>query len=132
MSNYKLAFEVRDSEIDMQGVVNNGNYFIYFEHARHSYLRDIGFSFSKLNDVKIYLVLISSYIEYKKSLRTEDKFYVTCKMLPEGKVRVAFEQEIRRVPDDVLIATSRSVGVCLDGNNRNRPFIPEVIKQCFT
>ena len=41
MELYKLEFEVRDNEVDMQGVVSNGNYYIYFAHARHKFLKKI-------------------------------------------------------------------------------------------
>jgi acyl-CoA thioester hydrolase len=131
MEIYKLDFEVRDSEVDMQGVVNNANYFIYFAHARHKYLKEIGVSFSKMSDEKQYLLLASSTIEFKRPLRAEDKFYVTCKLVPEGSIRFAFEQEIRKLDDDTLMAKSFNVGACIDGNNRNRPYIPEIIKQRF-
>ena len=38
---YRIEFEVRDNEIDIQGVVNNANYFIYMAHARHKFLSEI-------------------------------------------------------------------------------------------
>lgn len=38
MMIYKLEFEVRDNEVDVQGVVSNVNYPIYFAHARHKFL----------------------------------------------------------------------------------------------
>lgn len=131
MDTYKLEFEVRDNELDMQGIVNNANYFIYFMHARHKYINEIGISFAKMTEANQLLLLISSNIEFKKPLKAEDKFYVTCKLIPEGSLRFAFEQEIRRSLDDVLIAKAINIAVCLDGNNRNRPYIPDFIKNKF-
>lgn len=131
MNIYKIEFEVRDNEIDMQGVVNNANYYIYLAHTRHKFLKEIGISFSKMSDEKQYLFLASSTIEFKKPLKAEDKFYVTCKLIPEGTVRFAFEQEIRKLHDDVLVAKSHNVGVCIDGNNGNRPYLPEIIQKNF-
>lgn len=132
MNNYRLDFEVRDNEIDMQGIVNNANYFIYFAHARHKFLKEIGVSFAKMAEEKQMLVLVSSTIEFKKSLIAEDKFYVTCQLVPEGSLRFSFQQEIKRASDDILIAKSFNVAACLDGNNRNRPYLPELIKQHFS
>jgi acyl-CoA thioester hydrolase len=131
MSVYKLEFEVRDNELDVQGIVNNANYFIYLAHTRHKFLKEIGISFSEWSEEKQYLLLVSSNIEFKKSLRAEDKFYVTCSLVPEGTLRFGFEQEIRKSLDDVLIVKSYNIGACLDGKNRNRPYIPEIIKQNF-
>jgi acyl-CoA thioester hydrolase len=126
MNAYKLEFEVRDNEIDAQGIVNNTNYPIYFMHTRHKFLKDHGISFSEMTDAKQYLLLTSSYTEFKSPLRSEDKFYVTCSIRLEGKIRMAFDQEIRRIPDDVLISKSINIGVCVDGNNRNKPYVPEI------
>jgi acyl-CoA thioester hydrolase len=132
MNLYNLEFEVRDSEVDMQGVVNNANYFVYFAHTRHKYLKEIGVSFAKMSEEKQYLLLVSTNIEYKKPLKAEDKFFVTCRMVPEGDLRFGFEQEIRKFDEkQTLMAKSYNVGACIDGNNRNRPYLPEIIKQHF-
>ncbi len=128
MDIYKLEFEVRDNEVDMQGVVNNANYFNYFAHARHKFLKEMGISFSEMSDNKQYLFLTSTSIEFKKALKAEDKFYVTCELVPEGNIRIAFKQELRHLSDDTLMAKSHNVGVCIDGNNRNRPYVPEILK----
>jgi acyl-CoA thioester hydrolase len=131
MKTFRLDFEVRDNEIDMQGIVNNANYFIYFAHARHKFLKELGVSFAKMTEENQLLLLISSTIEYKRPLKSEDLFYVTCQLAPEGKIRFAFEQEIRKTVDDSLIATARNIGVCLNGNHKNRPYVPEIIKSSF-
>ena len=39
--DYKIEFEVRDNEVDIQGVVNNANYYIYMAHSRHKFLQDV-------------------------------------------------------------------------------------------
>ncbi|MEK6733761.1 MAG: acyl-CoA thioesterase [Pseudomonadota bacterium] len=125
--SFKVEFEVRDNEIDIQGVVNNANYFIYFAHTRHKFLEKIlKINFIEMAKANHNLFLISSNIEFKKALLPNQKFYVTCSIAPEGKIRFAFEQEIRLCSDDSLIAKGLNIGVCMDGN-RNRPIIPEAI-----
>lgn len=134
VSIFKIDFEVRDNEIDQQGVVNNSHYHIYLGHARHKYLKHIGISFGEMAEQKQYLLLISTNVEFKKPLRAEDHFFVTCKMVPHESLRVGFEQEIRRLDEsgkEILIVKSYNVGICIDGNNRNRPYIPELIKSNF-
>ena len=44
---HKEIFEVRDNELDIQGVVNNANYFIYMAHARQ-YIHEIGLNFAEM------------------------------------------------------------------------------------
>ena len=125
---FRVDLEVRDNEIDIQGIVNNANYFIYMAHARHLYLHSINIDFAAMALDNQNLLLISSNIEFKRSLRPNDKFYVTCEMVAEGKIRVAFEQEVRRTEGDELVVKARNIAVCMDGN-RNRPYVPEKIKQ---
>ena len=127
--DYRVELKVRDNEIDIQGVVNNANYFIYMEHTRHIFLKEIlKIDFIEMAKANQNLFLINSNIEFKKPLIPNDKFYVTCKLKAEGRIRVAFEQEIRLSSNDTLIAKAVNIGVCMDGN-KNRPYIPEVIKQ---
>ena len=36
---YEREMEVRDYELDAEGIVNNANYLHYLEHTRHGFLR---------------------------------------------------------------------------------------------
>lgn len=125
--DYRVQFEVRDNEIDIQGVVNNANYFIYMAHTRHKFLQDIlNIDFIEMAKNNQNLFLIDANIEFKKPLLPNTKFYVTCKIVPEGRIKFAFEQEIRLSTDNTLIAKAINIGVCMDGN-KNRPYVPEFI-----
>lgn len=128
---FKVEFEVRDNEIDLQGIVNNTHYFTYMAHARHKYLKEVlNIDFVELTRKNLHIILLSSSIEYKRSLQPYDKFYVTCKMIPKGKIRFIFEQEFRLIKDNALIAKGINIGACMD-KNINRPFIPEEISKVF-
>jgi acyl-CoA thioester hydrolase len=128
---YKEIFEVRDNEVDAQGVVNNANYFIYMAHARHKYLDKIGINFHEMAINNQQLFLTSSNIEFKKPLKANDKFYISCKMIKSGAIRICFEQELRLIENNELLATGTNIGVCMDGNKK-RPYIPELIQNNFS
>ena len=127
---FKIDLEVRDNEVDIQGVVNNANYFIYMAHARHKFLHSIGIDFAEMAKNKQNLFLVNTNLEFKRSLLPNDKFYVTCELIPEGSLRFAFEQKIFRLNDDTLIAKAINVGACIDGNTK-RPYLPDQIKANF-
>ena len=47
-----------------------------------------------------------------------------------GNIRICFEQEIRLIDTDELIAKAQNIGVCMNGNTK-RPYIPEQIVNNF-
>ena len=128
---FKVSFEVRDNEVDMQGVVNNTNYFIYLAHCRHKYIESIGISFSEFAKKKQNLFLLATETVFKNALRPADKFYVTCQAVAmHSKMKFAFKQEIRLIDNDRLLLTSLNTVTCINENCadvRKRAYIPEKI-----
>ena len=47
---YSIELDVRDYEIDSEGIVNNANYLHYLEHALHRFCDHAGFSFKAMQD----------------------------------------------------------------------------------
>lgn len=60
--------EVRDYELDVQGIVNNACYLNYFEHARHRYINQLGVDFIQWHQRGFDLVVVESNIKYKQPL----------------------------------------------------------------
>ena len=112
MEPYRLTLKVRDYECDLQGIVNNANYQHYLEHARHEYLRTIGFSFSKLHDEGLDFVVARLEMAFKTPLKSGDVFTVTVLMKKEG-IRWVFIQNIYREPEQTLVVKAKVDSVCL-------------------
>ena len=120
-ADFFLEFKVRDYECDIQGVVNNANYQHYLEHARHEFLLLKGISFAKLHEEGIDLIVSRIEIDYKYPLRSRDSFIVTVDIQREGNVRLAFIQNIYRIPDKKLIAHGKVTGV---STKNGKPIAP--------
>ncbi len=117
MKEYKFEqeFDVRDYECDLQGIVNNANYQHYTEHARHKFLLSRGVDFADLHNRGIDAVVARISIEYKRSLKSGDRFVCRLNIEKEG-VRYVFYQDIYRLPDNVLCAKAKVETVCtVDG-----------------
>lgn len=115
---YELEFTVRDYECDLQGIVNNGVYSNYFEHARHTFLNSKNIDFAGLHKEGIDLVVSRIEIDYKLSLTSGDIFVVRLNVSREGQLRLVFEEDIFKMPDNKLVAKAKVFGV---GLRRGRP-----------
>lgn len=110
-SRHKLEFLVRDYECDLQGIVNNANYQHYLEHARHEFLLSKDVSFDELHQNGIDLVVTKAEIEYKSPLTSRNRFYVLTDIKRDGNVRLVFNQDIYRSPDDKHVVRAKITGV---------------------
>jgi acyl-CoA thioester hydrolase len=109
--SFSLEFSVRDYECDLQGIVNNANYQHYLEHARHEFLISRGVGFAALHNEGLDLIVTRVEIDYKYPLRSCDRFIVSLGLRREGNVRLIFEQDIYRLPDNKLIVHAEVTGV---------------------
>jgi len=115
---YELEFSVRDYECDLQGIVNNAVYQNYYEHARHQFLLGKKIDFAKLHTEGIDLIISRVEIDYKYSLRSGDIFKVTVTTRKEGHLRLIFEQDIFKLPENRLVSHAKVTGV---GLNQGKP-----------
>ena len=126
---FQVEFKVRDYECDMQGIVNNGVYFNYLEHARHEYLLAKGLDFADLTAKKIHLVVVRSEMDYKNSLTSGDQFVVQVSVERISKVKFGFRQRVVRLPDEKVALEALVIGTAL--NERGRPFILPELETLF-
>jgi acyl-CoA thioester hydrolase len=127
--SHSLEFKVRDYECDLQGVVNNGVYQNYLEHARHEFLQSRGINFAEVTAAGVNLVVIRAELDYKDSLTSNDSFEVRSLVRQISRVRFEFQQDIYRIPDGKLMLTAKITGTSL--NERGRPFVPEMLLKLF-
>ncbi|KUJ75696.1 4-hydroxybenzoyl-CoA thioesterase [Thiomicrospira sp. XS5] len=122
---FKLEMAVRDYECDLQGVVNNAVYQNYLEHARHEFLLANQVDFAALAAQGIDLMVIRAEVDYKASLRPHDRFYVTVEVVPQGRVKVVFLQNIYK-EDGTLMVAAKTYGATVQ-NGRPVRMAPELL-----
>src|SRR3990172_7163270 len=113
MSIYKWESIVRDYEIDMQGIVNHAVYINYLEVCRNNYARSLGIDVFDYHQQGYDLVIISMNVVYKQSLKCQDHFYVTAQMSQASRLKIDFDQEIRK-QDSTLVLLAKVTCVCID------------------
>ncbi len=121
-----ISLEVRDYELDAQGIVNNGIYFGYFEHARHRWLADRNIDFVALHERGIDPVVVEANIVYVRPLKSGDRFRVVTAVRKRGALRYIFDQRIERIEDDAECARAEITAVSLkDGRPAKIPALEE-------
>lgn len=126
---HSIEFQVRDYECDMQGVVNNGVYQNYLEHARHEFLQSCGINFAETVKAGINLVVIRAELDYKNSLVSGDRFVVRSRIRQTSRLKFQFEQDIYRLPDETMMLSACITGTSV--NAAGKPFVPEFLNQLF-
>lgn len=132
MKKFFLEMEVRDNELDSQGIVNNANYMVYLSHARHKHVHALGVNFDEYAKQDQKLVLLSCTIKFKNSLVANDMFIVSSSI---GKCEYpnqwVYNQDIKRASDGKVILKAIFNSTCVNGNSasdEDKLYIPELIQ----
>ena len=121
---YQWKSEVKDSELDIQGIVNNSVYSVYMEHCRHKLLKSLGLDFTELHKEGYDLVARDCTIRFTHPLVSGDEFTVTTEFEFANKVKILAHHKILREPDKKLIAKATYTIIGID-RNTNKLRLPE-------
>jgi len=124
-----FPFEVRDYELDLQGIVNNSVYLNYFEHARHSYLRSVGVDYAEMHAAGLDPVVHRIEIDYLSSLRSRDRFEVRVRVEMKGRLRIVFVQEA--VKEGGVVASRARVETVITKAGRPVAPDPSMVERLF-
>ena len=124
---FVLEFQVRDSELDQYGVVNNATYQIYLEHTRHEFLIEVGIDAAAVATAGRSLALSGINIRYLAPLRSRERFRVSLAISRLTGARAEFHHKILRIPDKHLMLEAWAEAVFLD--NQARPMrLPDAFR----
>lgn len=119
--DFDIEMEVRDYELDTQGVVNNSVYQNYLEHARHQFLKEMGINFNGLHAEGVDAVVHKIELEYKRPLVGDDTFIVRSRVRRKGHVRYIFDQDIYKKSDRELMLKGVVTSVFMSNGRPIRP-----------
>lgn len=120
-----IEIAVRFSEVDSMRVVWHGNYLHYFEEGREEFGRKFNIGYFDVEDQELMVPVVHSEIDYKRSLRYGDKMRVEVEFVDSPAAKIIFQYTIRRIGDDALIATGKTIQVFTDRNGELQLTIPE-------
>ena len=124
---FSLDIDVRDYELDSEGIVNNANYLHYLEHTRHAFCKWAGYSFAQMEADGIIPVLSRVEIDYKTPLRSGDTMNSRLWVEMQG-VRFVFHQDIFNKETEKIAVSAVVSVVTIENGRLSRG---EKLKQAF-
>lgn len=122
MEKHNVQVRVRYAETDQMGVVYHGNYAQYFEIGRVEWLRNLGVSYKKMEEMGVMLPVVSLSMNYKKPARYDELLTVKTIFKSQSAVRIEFDYEIYNEQEE-LLTTATSILVFVDMKT-GRPIAP--------
>lgn len=108
MKYFDYNVRVRYAETDKMGVVYHGNYAQYFEIGRVEWLRNLGISYKKMEELGVMLPVVSLTMNYKKSAFYDDDLTIRTIFKKLTSVKIEFDYELYNEKGD-LLTTGNSV-----------------------
>ncbi|MGE0461455.1 MAG: acyl-CoA thioesterase [Vicinamibacterales bacterium] len=122
---------VRYAETDQMGVVYYANYLVWFEVGRTEWLRETGWTYRAMEDEGLTLPVIEARCEYRTGARYDDELEIRTTGRLVSPVRLAFDYEVVRRADGVVVATGQTTHATL--NRAGRPVrLPARVKELLT
>ena len=116
---FTLDMEVRDYELDSEGIVNNAVYLHYLEHTRHAFVKQEGIPFGSLTREGLVPVVRRMEIDYHTPLRSGDEMVSRLWIEREG-ARFIFHQDMVRKADGAQVVSAVVTIVCMENGRINR------------
>ena len=116
---FTLEMEVRDYELDSEGIVNNANYLHYLEHTRHAFVKQEGIPFGSLTRDGLVPVVRRMEIDYKTPLSSGDVMLSRLWLEREG-ARFIFHQDVFKKEGGEQVLGAVVTIVCMENGRINR------------
>ena len=117
----EIKIRVRYGETDRMGYVYYGNYAEYFEVARVESLRNLGFSYKKLEDEGIMLPVLNYSVRFIKPAFYDDELLIKVMIREIPRARIIFDYEIYNEKGELITVADTSLVFINRGANKPCP-----------
>ena len=102
MFTFETKIRVRYGETDKMGYVYYGNYPLYYEVGRTELMRNLGFSYNKIEEMGIILPVKTLDIKYHKAAMYDDLLTLKTTIKEISGVRITFYYEVQNEKGELL------------------------------
>ena len=128
--NFFFPFRVRYAEVDVQGVVFNANYLLYFDTAINEYFRALSQDnpnqeISAVTDFHT----VKALVEFKSPIYDDQEIEVYVRVSRLGRSSITFDLAIYPKDGETLFSTGEVVWVYVDQiSHRSAPVPEELVR----
>ena len=127
MNVSELEIRVRYAETDQMGVAHHASYLVWFEAGRTEFIRSRGRSYAQIEADGWLLVVVEARCRYLRPARYDDVLTVRTRLGTIGPATLAFDYEVVRKADGMVVAQGTTVHAAVDRTGRPRR-IPDDIR----
>lgn len=124
---FELPMQVRDYEVDVQGIVNNANYLHYLEVTRHAFCEHAGFPFRQMHEQGMDPVVCHIDIHYRHALGLSENFISKLAMERRG-CKFVFIQDIYTTDGKAVVTAEVEVVLIHNGRLTSGNELAEIFK----
>jgi acyl-CoA thioester hydrolase len=128
---FYTPLKVRFNETDLQGHVNFGQYYFYFDVAVTEYMAAIGYDYQTMLADQTDFLYAESHCNYKSSARWPEILNIHARISYVGRRSLRFDFAVWASADDRLVATGHIVAVTADRHTFKPHPVPDGLRQAI-
>lgn len=129
---FYTPLKVRFNETDLQGHVNFGQYYFYFDVGVEAYLEAIGYNYQAMLADNTDFIYAESHCTYKSSAQWPEVLHIHTRIGHIGQRSLRFEFEVMAEADQRLVATGYIAAVTVDRATFKPHPVPEGLREAVT
>ncbi|MFC7441932.1 acyl-CoA thioesterase [Laceyella putida] len=126
-----IQIEVRPTEIDVMGHVNNAKYLEYMEWSREDWYNRVGLPFDVFTEMNVGTVTVNININYRKEARLGQKLTISTEPVRKGRTSFVLKHEIVNEQEE-LVADAEVISCTIDLKARKAVPLPDELAKHFT
>jgi len=128
---FSLPVKVRFADIDLQGHVFFGNYFIYCDEGFMAFLEEVGYSWPRLESVGLELYYIESSCQFKERAIFGDMLLINIGIVEMGRSSISTQMIVLKNKTDEVKAIGQIKAVMVSKETGRSTPIPDGLREAI-
>lgn len=129
MYTHSTTLRIRYAETDQMNIVYYGNYAQFFEVGRAECIRELGFTYKKMEEMGIHMPVVEMQVRFLRPAHYDDLITIKTilKELPTD-YSISFHNEVYN-EQNKLLTTGKVTLYFIDSHTRKRTLMPDALRE---